>query len=290
MNGEPVGQWIAPPSDPQTFSYTPEWIASRRARPLSLSMPLGPEGTLYRGPVVERFFENLLPDNKAIRERIRQRFNAPSGRAFDLLAEIGRDCIGAIQLTSEDQIPPDPRKTDGIPLDADDIARLLRHTLSGPTLGRSDFDDEDFRISLAGAQEKTALLRHGGQWLRPVGATPTTHILKLPIGEGPQGIDLTLSVENEWLCAQILRAYGVETAHCWMDQFDDYKVLVVERFDRRLVADESWFARIPQEDLCQSTATDREKKYEADGGPGIKTVMDLLLGSTRAQHDRLDFL
>jgi serine/threonine-protein kinase HipA len=82
----------------------------------------------------------------------------------------------------------------------------------------------------------------------------------------------------------------VAAAHCWMDRFGAYRVLVVERFDRRLANDGSWIARIPQEDLCQATGTDREHKYEADGGPGIKRAMDLLLGSTHAEQDRLDFL
>ncbi len=36
---------------------------------------------------------------------------------------------------------------------------------------------DDFRISVAGAQEKTALLRMGEQWCIPQGATPTTHII-----------------------------------------------------------------------------------------------------------------
>lgn len=67
-------------------------------------------------------------------------------------------------------------------------------------------------------------------------------------------------------------------------------MLVVERFDRRLAADRRWIMRIPQEDLCQATATSREDKYEADGGPGIRQVMDLLLGSVDAEADRLDFL
>lgn len=289
MNGERVGKWVAATNAAQEFSYADEWVAARNARPISLSMPLGPEGTSYKGPVVERFFENLLPDNKEIRERIRQRFSAKSGKAFDLLAEIGRDCVGAIQLTTEGQPPPDVRRIDSEPIDEAGIAQLLSRTLGGPTLGRNDDDDRDFRLSLAGAQEKTALLRIDELWLRPKGATPTTHILKLPIGEGPQGIDLTRSVEIEWLCAQILRAYGIDTADCWIARFGDYQVLVVERFDRRMAADRSWIARIPQEDLCQATGTDRESKYEADGGPGVKAIMDLLLGSTQAEQDRLDF-
>jgi len=288
MNGEPVGQWVNAPNEVQEFAYADEWIVSPIARPISLSMPVGPPGTIYRGPVVERFFENLLPDSKGIRQRIRQRFKAKSVRAFDLLAEIGRDCMGAIQLTSDNRTAPDVRKIDGIPIDENGIVRLLINTVGGAALGRIE-EDEDFRISLAGAQEKTALLRVDGQWMRPRGTTPTTHILKLPLGEGTQGIDLSTSVENEWLCAQILGAYGIDTANCWMERFGEQQVLVVERFDRRMAPDRSWIVRLPQEDLCQATGTDREHKYEADGGPGIETIMDVLLGSVQPEQDRLDF-
>ncbi len=62
---------------------------------------------------------------------------------------------------------------------------------------------DDFRISVAGAREKTALLRMGEQWCIPQGATPTTHIIKLPIGEIKQPnatLDLRESVDNEYLC------------------------------------------------------------------------------------------
>ncbi len=55
-------------------------------------------------------------------------------------------------------------------------------------------------ISVAGAQEKTALLRIGNDWCIPKGITPTTHIIKLPIGEIRQPnatLDLSQSVDNE---------------------------------------------------------------------------------------------
>ncbi len=251
-------------------------------------MPLGPVGTVYQGPLVERYFENLLPDSRAIRQRLRMRFHAKSDEAPDLLAEIGRDCVGAIQLTVEHEAPKNVRRIAALPLEDAAIAELLRNTSSATALGRGVHEDE-FRISLAGAQEKTALLRMDGQWLRPLGATPTTHILKLPIGEGNRGIDLSQSVENEWLCTQILSAYGIATANCWMDQFEEQRVLVVERFDRRFADNRRWIMRLPQEDLAQATGTDREQKYQADGGPGIEQIMTLLLGSVNAQRDRLDF-
>jgi serine/threonine-protein kinase HipA len=288
MNGERVGQWTITAKNVQEFTYAKEWAQSEDARPISLSMPIGPRGTAYKGSLVDRFFENLLPDSKDIRQRLRQRFGALSDKAFDLLTEIGRDCIGAIQLTTDDRRPSGIRSIKGTPIDGKGIAELLNKTVNAPSLGRIA-DDDGFRISLAGAQEKTALLRLKGKWMLPHGATPTTHILKLPIGKAAQGIDLQTSVENEWLCSQILKAYGVATAHCWMDQFGDQKTLVVERFDRRMATNGLWIIRLPQEDFCQVTGTDRDHKYEADGGPGIEKIMNLLLGSAQPEQDRLDF-
>lgn len=286
MNGERVGFWLAHPGRPDEFSYAPEWLGSEHARPISLSMPLG--SSRYKGEVVTNYFDNLLPDTHSARECIHQQFHTASAGVFDLLSEIGRDCAGAIQLLPEDQPPQDVKRIDGTPLTAGQIARLLVG-LSGHPLVRSDGDD-DFRISLAGAQEKMALLRLGGRWHRPVGSTPSTHILKLPIGTGGGGIDLSTSVENEWLCARILHGYGILVAECRMDRFGTQKVLVVKRFDRRLAGDGRWIIRLPAEDFCQALGVSGALKYESDGGPGIRRILDLLLGSSQAEADRRDFL
>jgi len=288
MNGEHVGQWVAAPNMPQEFTYAVAWTEAEDARPISLSLPITDIGIAYKGLVVERFFENLLPDNSEIRARIRRYVNAESVQAFDLLAKIGRDCIGALQISPDDEVTPTVRSIDGTPVDDAEIEQILLKTSGSATLGRLE-EDDDFRISLAGAQEKTALLRVRKQWLRPHGATPSTHILKLPIGQSPFGIDLSTSVENEWLCAEIMRAYGFATATCEMARFGGQKALIVERFDRRLAQDGSWIIRLPQEDFCQATGTDREQKYEADGGPGIEKIMGILLGAADPMLNRLDF-
>jgi serine/threonine-protein kinase HipA len=285
MNGERVGTWVTHPAKPDEFSYIPKWLTADGARPISLSMPLRP--TEYKGEAVTAYFDNLLPDSRRIRERIQRHFGASSSGAFDLLAEIGRDCVGAIQLLPESWPTPNVRQIEGATLTRKDVGHLLTDLLRA-TPGRTD-ESEDFRISLAGAQEKTALLRLNEKWMRPKGTTPTTHILKLPIGTGGGGIDLTTSVENEWLCAEILREYDVPVARCSMDRFGEQQVLVVERFDRRMSSDGSWIVRLPQEDLCQAAGVPSDRKYEADGGPGIRTIMGLLLGSSRADEDRKDF-
>jgi serine/threonine-protein kinase HipA len=289
MNGERVGLWTLPTRGAETFVYAPEWLVSDGARPISLSMPLGPPGAEFRGPVVTSFFDNLLPESSAVRARIQARFHAPSSRAFDLLTEIGRDCVGAIQLLPEKAAPERVRRIQGTRLTDAGVAKALAGSLDG-THAFGANEGGEFRISLAGMQEKTALLQHQGRWWLPTSTTPTTHILKLPIGMGPQGIDLGTSVENEWLCGSILHAYGTEVAPSTMETFGDYRVLVVERFDRRLASDKSWIVRLPQEDLCQATATPAANKYQADGGPGILSIMKLLLGSTQPDLDRRKFL
>jgi serine/threonine-protein kinase HipA len=288
MNGELVGEWRRSAVGGQEFQYAAAWLTAAAARPISLSLPLRPHTQPYRKGVVE-FFDNLLPDSRAIRERIQRRFGASSTGAFDLLQEIGRDCVGALQLLPEGHAPEKVRSIQAERLTPGGVAKILAGALN-PAFGSGQTADDDFRVSLAGAQEKTALLWHKKAWHRPKGSTPTTHILKLPIGGNPQGIDLSTSVENEWLCAQIVEAFGIPVARCRMEAFGEQKVLVVERFDRRLSADGKWFMRLPQEDFCQATATPPALKYESDGGPGVELIMELLRGSDRATEDRRDFM
>ena len=288
MNGEHVGEWRRSSSGGQEFVYAESWLASGSVRPISLSLPLRPAAKPYRR-AVEQFFDNLLPDSRTIRERIQRRFGVSSTGAFDLLQEIGRDCVGAIQLLPAGHPPVDGRGITGRRLTRGGVEKILAEAVN-PGFGRGEPDTEDFRISLAGAQEKTALLWHDGAWHSPIGSTPTTHILKLPIGSNPLGVDLSTSLENEWLCAQIVAAYGIPVAGCRMETFGEQKVLVVERFDRRLAQDGKWILRLPQEDFCQATATPAALKYESDGGPGIPRIMELLLGSDRSTEDRRDFM
>ncbi|MCX7027487.1 MAG: HipA domain-containing protein, partial [Spirochaetes bacterium] len=97
-------------------------------------------------------------------------------------------------------------------------------------------------------------------------------------------------VENEWLCSRLVEALGLPIARSEITSFEDQKVLIVERFDRRLAADVSWWIRLPQEDLCQATGTPPDGKYESEGGPGIADIMKILLGSRDAFADRRTFL
>jgi len=301
MNGLPVGVWTTLRTGTPVLRYHAEWARSEEGRALSLSLPFTAD-LEHRGDAVTHYFENLLPDSADIRRRLRRRFHARSDDAFDLLAAIGRDCVGAVQLLPPGATPDGWDRIDAEPLKEGDVETLLASVTSDAPLGQGGQDD--FRISIAGAQEKTALLRMGGKWYRPHGATPTTHILKLPLGlVGNMRADMTDSVENEWLCAQIMSALGIPMAPTEMDTFGDTKALVVTRFDRRWQGiapgaqtkarfkppEGAWIARLPQEDFCQTLGIAPDRKYQSDGGPSVHGCLQVLASSEHAEEDRATF-
>lgn len=284
MNGERVGTWLVTAQGEHQLHYDENWLASPLGRPLSLSMPLRPAGAPYKGELVRNFFENLLPDNDNIRQRLAKRFSTGT-EAFGLLAEIGRDCVGALQIMPDGETPPAIGAIQCAPLSDAEVAEYLAGALTAPAFAQ---DDDSFRISIAGAQEKTAFLWYQGNWCRPLGATPTSHIFKLPMGQMPGGIDLSTSVENEWLCHRLLQAFDVPVAKAGIVQFGDMKALCVERFDRRWMAD-GRLLRLPQEDFAQVFGVPPDIKYESQGGPGIRPILEQLNGSSQATIDRRDF-
>lgn len=292
MNGAFVGTWSAGSYGGDSLQYDEAWVASAQGRPLSLSLPFTPGNRPHRGPIVRTYFENLLPDSHLVRERLAGQFRLASTDAFSLLSELGRDCVGALQILPEQLVPESIETIQAVPLNDSELAQVLRNTLAPLPLGSRGREDE-FRISIAGAQEKTALLWFDGRWCRPRGSTPTTHIFKLPLGlVGNIRFDMSQSVENEWLCSEILHAYGQPVARAQPLQFEDMKVLVVERFDRmwwEAPDGRRWIIRLPQEDMCQATGVSPHLRYESDGGPGIRAIMQLLATARNPDQDKLRF-
>src|SRR5690606_26673680 len=143
---------------------------------------------------------------------------------------LGRDCVGALQFLAPDEEPA-ALDMDYREISAEEMLADLKNLAAAPlALG----DDEDFRISIAGAQEKTAYLRVGDHWAKPRGITPTSHIFKTPMGilPGPDEIDLSDSVENELFCMTLARELGLPVAKVEKIILPGQVALAVERFDR----------------------------------------------------------
>lgn len=284
QNGRLVGLLLKEPGGGVAFRYDAGWLERANAVPVSLSLPLREDA--YRGEPVLAVFENLLPDSDALRRRVAETVGARGIDAFAMLSRIGRDCVGALQFVAGDEERKEEDPSDGEVLDKAAVERVLRNLARAP-LGIER--DEDFRISLAGVQEKTALLRHDGRWLKPHGTTPTTHIFKTQIGVLPGGTNLTDSVENEFYCLKLAEAFGLAVNAAEICVFGETKALVIERFDRLRTRD-GRLLRLPQEDCCQALSVPPTLKYQSDGGPGMAEILDLLKGSDTPLEDQELFL
>lgn len=285
LNNRRVGTLSRAPSGAIEFSYDADWLAWDHALPVSLSLPL--RETPYRGEPVSAVFENLLPDSDKLRRLVAEKVGARGVDAYSLLAKIGHDCVGALQFIAGDEDAPDTTgKIEGEAVDAAAIEKIL-NGLSQAPLGLTR--DDGFRISVAGAQEKTALLWHNGRWIKPHGTTPTTHLIKTQIGKLPDGIDLSDSVENEYYCLKLTAAFGLPVNTASIETFGETKALVIERFDRRWTKD-GRLLRLPQEDCCQALSVPPTLKYQNEGGPGMIDVLGLLNGSDTPIEDQDIFL
>ena len=285
INGRLVGRLEKASNGAISFQYAASWLEWEHRFAVSLSLPLLPAA--YRGGEVAAVFDNLLPDRDAVRRRVAERMSAQGTDSYSLLEVIGRDCVGAMQFLPEGEEVGEPYVR-GEAVSDQDVEAMLADLVQAP-LGVDR--EQEFRISVAGAQEKTALLRVGAQWLRPVGTTPTTHILKPQLGQIPSSegmIDMSDSVDNEHYCLKLMEAFGFTVAQTGIVSFGARRVLVVERFDR-IWRNAQHIIRLPQEDGCQALGFPPTLKYQSDHGPNMRDILGLLKGADDAQADQLDF-
>ena len=247
-----------------TFTYDPAYAAAPDATPLSLSMPLAVAE--HRDSAVLPFLLGLLPDNEAVLRRWGREFDVRPSNPFGLLAHVGEDCAGAVQLVRRERLDHlDPG--DVTWLEDEQVAERIRRLRLDPTAWQLTGSHGQF--SLAGAQAKTALHRDRGRWGVPSGRVPTTHILK-PAVTGLDDHDL-----NEHLCLGLARRLGLTAARSRIVQVGDVRVVAVTRYDRIRDTSGAWI-RVHQEDMCQALGVPPSRKYQADRGPSPEQIAGLL--------------
>jgi serine/threonine-protein kinase HipA len=265
-----------------SFVYKEAWRKDQDSFALSLSMPLA--SAEHGHSIVETFLWGLLPDNDRVLENWARTFQVSPRNAFRLIANVGEDCAGAVQFVRPDRLEslrkePAAREIDW--LTEDDVAERLRILRADHSAWRTAGDTGQF--SLAGAQPKTALVLQRGRWGVPSGRTPTTHILKPPTG------DWDGHAENERFCLLLARASGLVVPNSSVRRFRDEVAIVIERYDRLISSGER--IRVHQEDMCQAMALHPTRKYESDGGPGVRKIVDLLREySSHSEDDVQTFL
>jgi serine/threonine-protein kinase HipA len=233
--------------------YHDDYVAERGEGALGLSVPLPVTSRRFKGDLVDHWMESLLPEGET-RTILEQYFRVRRGDGFALLAALGRDCAGAVAV-----LPPGEglaQRADAVqpltPAEVEEaVASLRQHPLGV---------NEDVRVSLGGLQSKLLLVRVDGGWARPVGGTPSTHILKPDPPEFP-GL-----VAAEAFAQRIAALAGLDAAEVRLEAFGNRLVLVVTRFDRELK--DGRFVRRHQEDGCQALGTSPAgpTKYQSSEG------------------------
>lgn len=281
LDGRETGRVVHDDRGRLSFTYNEAWRAAADAYPLSISMPLALAE--HGNAKIDPYLWGLLPDNEMVLDQWARKFHVSARNAFGLIACVGEDCAGAVQLVRPDRreaiLGDAPAPIEW--LDEAAIAQRLRTLRQDHSAWRSPRDTGQF--SLAGAQPKTALLFENGRWGVPSGRVPTTHILKPPSG------DFDGHTENEHFCLELCRALGLPVVDSRIMRFQDEVAIVVERYDRVRTA--TGLRRVHQEDMCQALSIPPTRKYQNEGGPGIRDIVELLRTySTNAPEDVSTFL
>jgi serine/threonine-protein kinase HipA len=247
-----------------SFVYDENWRTNADAFPLSLCMPLA--ASKHEHARVDAFLWGLLPDNAQILQRWARNFHTSANNAFGLIAHVGNDCAGAVRFLPADRLEQKENTPPIDWVDESEVAARLRALDEDISQWRKPNDIGQF--SLAGAQPKLALFFDGKRWGIPSGRTATTHILK----PGIAGLDG--SAMNEHYCLALARNLGIPCARSEVRRFGDRVAIVVERYDR--IRHGTAVKRVHQEDLCQALGFLPSKKYQNEGGPGVRALVELL--------------
>lgn len=278
LHGERAGTLERRSQARLSFLYSEAWVEEERAS-ISLGLPVRREA--YDHEDCAPFFEGLLPEGEFLKS-ISRTLHVSARNSFRLLAEIGGECAGAISVGPPGG--PVPGRSEAPPrwLEDRQLGRLLGDLPDRPLLATID-EEDGFRISLAGAQDKVGVLFEEDRVGLSRGNPPSTHIVKAPIPGVPN------SVANEAFCMALARHAGLDVAAAEPRTAAGAEYLLVTRYDRD--SGQPPDGRLHQEDFCQALALVPAVKYENEGGPGIADCGDLIRRHSAAPaRDVLAFL
>jgi serine/threonine-protein kinase HipA len=259
VNDQLVGH-LHEENDLWQFDYAKSWMDAPDGFDLSptLSRAAGRHADGASNRPVQWYFDNLLPEEE-LRSVIAKEANLSAEDAFALLAYFGAESAGSLVLRD----PAQPAQAErGIkPLSLTDLNRRI---LNLPRASLTK--DAPKRMSLAGAQHKMLVIRHGGALFEPLPGTPSTQILK----PEHQGGHYPASVMNEYFTMRLAKAAGLDVpaVHRF---YAPQPVYLIDRFDRILPAagagDSAAFANAVRRrhvvDTCQLLNKARTFKYTA---------------------------
>ena len=253
------------------FVYDENYRKDLAAHPISLSLPFQEEA--FSREKTKQFFDGLLPEGFT-RRTLAQMLHKGENDYLSILMELGRECIGAIQILEEGD---DRSSADYVPLDTKQIRRLAEEGVS-----RSAEIVMQTHLSLTGASGKAGLYynKEKQDWYLPIGDAPSTHIVK------QSHVRLDSIVANEQLSLMTAKALGLDVPDSFIINSGKYRdediLFATKRFDREFyphcqkVNGLAVPARLHQEDFAQALGISAADKYETGRRGYLKAMFELL--------------
>ncbi|OYW93655.1 MAG: HipA domain protein, partial [Alishewanella sp. 32-51-5] len=243
------------------LSYTPQW--QQQGFAISPHLPLNNQ---HAPEVAYNYLDNALPEGEA-RKLLAENLGVSEKNVYSQVRAIGNDLAGAIvfrpvQAEQIDRTQPIFRLIEE--------AELIERLNIKEEFGLLTWDDKP-RLSVAGVQDKlNVFIDNAGNLGFGDGSLCSTHILKFEKKNCPN------LVLNEFFCMTLSTAIGLPTAEVAFRRFGSHPALIVKRFDRKYVSDDSKVLRRHVIDGCQALNLSRDHKYERNLGDGrdVKHIRD----------------
>lgn len=253
------------------FSYDEEYLHSRDARPISISLPL--EEKSFDAQKTRNFFEGLLPEGFT-RRCVASWLHKDETDYLAILSGLGRECLGAISVVEENNIADTfsyKKMTE------EEVQKLAQEgaTESAELVTRA-------HLSLTGASGKVGLYydESDNSWYLPLGTAPSTHIVK------QSHVRLKHIVANEQLCLLTAKNLGIDVPDSFIiktsGRNEEDVLFATARYDRkRIDSQKEWKGlkipyRLHQEDFSQALGIPASKKYEHNNENYLQKMFSLL--------------
>jgi len=243
------------------FAYAPGWLAGGG---FLLAPCLTPEACASAGGglALHAFLGNLLPEGQAL-DDVAAAARLSKANLYGLLRYLGRESAGALAFIEPDSPPVLAARRE---IHRDELSQRIRDRDVTPF----QVWDGKVRLSIAGVQDKIAVLKDGERLYLADGPLASTHVLK-PAPRNPQ---LSHLVVNEHFCMGLAARVKLPVAPVALLRVPE-PVLLVQRFDRAL-SDPATVQRIHIIDACQALGLPASHKYERNfgGGRDVQHIRD----------------
>jgi serine/threonine-protein kinase HipA len=268
LYGERIGTMFPAGRDDYRFAYSRDCVERFGWGTALLSTSLPTTEEPFSADATRAYVEGLLPDGTR-RLKLARELGIEPGDGYALIAELGRDCAGAVVFLPEGERAAEPSASSIAPVREEELEELV---CSPPPRFFDAERPQRMRAVLPGVRHKLSLARPrpGGSWAWPRADLPSTHIVKPETGEHPE------MVANEMFCTTVVGETGLFVAATAVETIAGRPCLVAERFDRG--GQGFQMKRFHQESFCQALgfAPDAEPESEEADGPGFAESCGLL--------------